>query len=82
MTNAKLDQEIEAKAPDLLSTANLLMLGFATGRTPNSYQELFEALLDRKLTVDEELFLERLEAEQYCLIENIIGPLEVEAEVA
>ena len=62
-----------------MSTMEVLMFGFATGRTPNSYQKMFETLLARKLTVDEHGILEGLEGEMYCRVESIIGPLETEA---
>jgi hypothetical protein len=56
--------------------ADLIMLGFACGRTPNGYQQLFEHLLGRELTRDEEARLADLEGDAYSTIDHEIGPLE------
>jgi hypothetical protein len=77
-------QEFERELQDKITAAGitpseLLMFGYAVGRTPNDYNELFGALLNRALTEEEQLALERLEDEQYCHVENIIGPLEAAA---
>lgn len=80
MITINVTEAFERELQDKISAAGLgisevLMLGFATGRTPNNYHEMFETLLNRALTVEEQLALERLEGEEYLVVENTIGPL-------
>jgi hypothetical protein len=58
-----------------------ILLGVAVGLTRDDPCELFEALLDRRLTHDERSALEVIEDEQHHRVENIIGA-PVEAETA
>jgi hypothetical protein len=56
-----------------LSLADVLMVGFACGRMPNTCDELFECMLGRKLTHMEGHALEDLEAQAYHAADNTIG---------
>jgi hypothetical protein len=81
MLTKEVTTEFERELADKINAAGLsisevVMLGYACGRTPNVCAEPFTALLGRELTREEGLALENLFEEQSCNVANIIGPLE------
>jgi hypothetical protein len=81
MTEA-FNRELAAKiATQELRLSEVLMFAYAIGRhLDNNFCDLFEFLLSRKLTADEQSELSGIEELQHFNVESFIGtPLEAEA---